>query len=152
MRTTESVVVAAGPADVFPFVATLDEYPRWMRLVHVVEPVVSVASNEPPAWSVEIRARVGPFARSKRLRMARTLHEPDHVVEFERAEVDGREHARWALRVELAPTTDAKTLITMHLAYDGGLWTGGLLQRVLDDEIRRGREGLARAVSAEPMH
>ena len=147
MHTTESVLVAARPAEVFPHVATLDEYPRWMRLVHDVE---SVAMGDLPVWSVEIRAHVGPFARSKRLRMARTRHEAERVVEFERAEIDGRDHARWALRVELEPTSDDATLVTMHLAYEGGLWTGGLMQRVLDDEIRRGREGLAEIVSAEP--
>jgi hypothetical protein len=27
----------------------------------------------------------------------------------------------------------------MHLAYDGKLWTGGVLERVLDDEVRRAR-------------
>ncbi len=27
----------------------------------------------------------------------------------------------------------------MHLAYDGTLWTGGVLERVLDDEVRRAR-------------
>jgi hypothetical protein len=34
----------------------------------------------------------------------------------------------------------------MHLAYDGSLWTGGLLENVLEDQIRRGRSGLAALV------
>jgi hypothetical protein len=82
--------------------------------------------------------------------------EPSSAV-FERAERDGRDHARWALRVELAPqvsdgsdVSDA-TVVTMHLAYDGALWTAGLLERVLDQEIRRGRAGLVGLVSGEPM-
>ena len=147
VRTTESVVVDAAPAEVFPFVAALDEYPHWLRLVHEAD---LVESEPAPTWSVEIRARVGPFARSKRLRMARTQFEPDRMVEFERAEIDGRDHARWALRVELEANDEQATLVTMHLAYDGGLWTGGLLERVLDEEIRRGRAGLVDLVSAEP--
>lgn len=147
MDITESVLVDAPPSAVFPLVASLDRYPRWMRLVHEVE---GVGSEGDAAWSVEIRARVGPFARSKRLRMARTLHDPDRAVAFERAEIDGRDHARWALRVDLTPADPGSTLVQMHLAYDGLLWTGGLLQRVLDDEVRRGREGLARLVSDGP--
>ena len=33
-----------------------------------------------PAWRVELRARVGPFARSKQLRMVRTVHEPGRIA------------------------------------------------------------------------
>jgi ribosome-associated toxin RatA of RatAB toxin-antitoxin module len=144
MRTTESVVVPAPPPDLFPILADLDRYPGWLRLVHEATLV------DDCAWSVELRAQVGPFARSKRIRMKRSVHEQDRLVEFERAEVDGRQHARWSLRVELEPTGDHATLVSMHLAYDGALWTGGLLERVLDEEIRKGRAGLAALVSGEP--
>ncbi|MEJ7801105.1 MAG: SRPBCC family protein [Ilumatobacter sp.] len=149
MDITESVLVDASPTDVFPLVASLDRYPLWMRLVHDVQAVESAGD---PAWSVEIRARVGPFARSKRLRMVRTLHDPGRAVAFERAEIDGRDHARWALRVDLTSTGPATTSVQVQLAYDGRLWTGGVLERVLDDEVRRGREGLARLVSDGPTH
>ena len=149
MDITESVLVDASPADVFPHVASLDRYPLWMRLVHDVQAVESAGD---PAWSVEIRARVGPFARSKRLRMVRTLHDPGRAVAFERAETDGRDHARWALRVDLTATGPTSTRVQVQLAYDGRLWTGGVLERVLDDEVRRGREGLARLVSDGPTH
>ena len=148
LRTTESVLVPAPPDEVFPHVAALDRYPRWLRLVH--DAVPTVADGDTPAWTVELRARVGPLARSKRLRMVRKVHEPYRLVEFERAEVDGRQHARWALRVDVEPTDDGSSVVTMHLAYDGALWTGGLLDRVLDDEIRRGRAGLTALVSGEP--
>jgi hypothetical protein len=135
VRTSESVVVPASPSELFPYVSRLEAYPPWLRLVHHVEPV---AEDPMPTWDVELRARVGPFARSKRLRMQRVEVQADRGARFERAEVDGREHAMWALRVELAPSGDA-TVLTMHLAYDGTLWTGGVLERVLDDEIRRAR-------------
>jgi hypothetical protein len=75
---------------------------------------------------------------------------PPAAVAFERAETDGREHASWALRVELAEIAAADgvaTRLTMHLAYEGALWTGGLLERVLDDQIRRGKAGLAELLS-----
>lgn len=147
VHTTESVVVPADAATTFPHVADLDRYPAWMRLVHRAD---RIAGDDTAAWDVEIRARVGPFARSKRLRMERTRLDPDTAVEFQRAETDGRSHARWRLAVELSAADEGATLVTMHLDYDGALWTGGLLDRVLDDEIRRGRSGLAALVSGEP--
>ena len=42
MDITESVLVDASPADVFPHVASLDRYPLWMRLVHEVQAVESI--------------------------------------------------------------------------------------------------------------
>jgi hypothetical protein len=39
----------------------------------------------------------------------------------------------------------------MRLEYLGSLWTGGVLQRILDDEIARGREALLRLVTDVPM-
>lgn len=150
MRTTETATVAAPPADVFPLVADLSAYPAWMPLVHAATPLDADA-DEPPAWEVEIRARIGPFARSKRLRMQRTELVPDRLAVFERAEVDGRDHASWILRVELDVGRHAEdatsTVVTMHLAYDGSLWTGGPLARVFDDQVRRGRDGLVAAVA-----
>jgi hypothetical protein len=135
VQTSESVVVPASPHDLFPHVSRLEAYPPWLRLVHRAE----LVSDEPlPTWDVELRARVGPFARSKRLRMQRVDAQPDRGARFERAEVDGRQHSMWALRVELEPSDDG-TVLTMHLAYDGKLWTGGVLERVLDDEVRRAR-------------
>lgn len=147
MRSTQTVTVEAAPVDVYPFIASLDHYPVWLPLVHASEPAPPAADEEGPAWMVEIRARVGPFARSKRLRMVRTTHVERYCAEFERAELDGREHARWALRAELTDLGDGSTTVTMHLAYDGTLWGGALLERVLDEEIRRGRAGLAALVS-----
>ena len=151
MRSTESVVVVAARAVVFPHVADLGAYPTWLPLVHEARP--GEPGDDPrPVWDVEIRARVGPFARSKRLRMRRTELVVDELAVFERDEHDGRDHARWALRVELTDGSEASTVVTMHLAYDGSLWTGGLLEHVLEDQIRRGRSGLAALVEARPAH
>jgi hypothetical protein len=144
VRTSESVDIAAAPHVVFPYVADLTAYAAWLPLVHEA----SVVDFDALAWEVERRARVGPFARSKRLRMARTEVEPGRLVVFERAETDGRVHARWALRAEL-DQIDGGTRVTMHLAYDGALWTAGILERVLDEEVRRGRAGLAALVASD---
>lgn len=153
MRTTETIELAA-PADVvFAYVAELHAYPAWLPLVHTAELDPPHPGDAGPAWIVELRAKIGPFARSKRLRMVRAEHAPRCAVAFERAETDGREHARWALRVELTELAQvdvadaAATRLTMHLAYDGALWSGGLLERALDDQIHRGKARLAELLS-----
>ena len=79
--------------------------------------------------------------------MVRSETVPDQLVVFERAELDGRVHARWALRAEFDPTP-AGSAATMRLSYSGSLWTGGLLDRVLEDEIRRGSASLIALVTA----
>jgi hypothetical protein len=149
VRTSESVELPASPSDVFAYVARLDTYPDWLRLVHRVELVEDGAQ---PVWDVELRARVGPFARSKRLRMQRVELEPDRLAVFERREVDGRQHAMWSLRAELHPTSETTegSTLTMHLAYDGSLWTGGVLEKVLDEEVRRARDRLVSLLAPTP--
>ena len=86
---------------------------------------------------------------SKRLRMQRTELAPHTRVAFERREIDGRDHAMWSLGVDLEPS-DLGTTLTMHLAYEGTLWTGGVLQKVLDDEVRRARVQLVNLLSPTP--
>jgi hypothetical protein len=128
----------------FGFVDDLGEYPAWMDLLHRVEPAAAGEAT----WQVELRARVGPLARSKRLRMRRTIHDPiAHRVVFERAEADGRRHSPWVLRAEVLEHGDSSTL-HMHLHYGGALWTGGVLERVLGDQITNGRERLTTLVSS----
>lgn len=131
-----------GADELFAYVDDLAQYPRWMDLLHRVEP----SGTGEPAWHVELRARVGPFARSKRLRMHRTVHDAaDHRVVFERAESDGRTHSPWVLRAEVLENDGVSTL-HMHLHYGGALWTAGVLERVLADQITDGRERLTELV------
>lgn len=148
MHTSATLFVAgATAAELFDHVATLDRYPPWMRLIHRVEPIEPDAGR--PAWRVELRARVGPFARSKSLRMVRTVYEADHVARFERIQDDHRDHAEWILMATVDGVDGGATLVT-DLTYTGKLWGSGVLQRILDDEIGRGKEALRRLVSAEP--
>lgn len=146
METTESIVVTAEPGAVFAHVERLDAYPAWLPLVHSAQQVEAAAGDPGPAWTVELRAKVGPFARSKRLRMVRVEHVADRRVVFARRELDGRDHAVWELAADLG-TTHPGTELTMHLRYGGSLWTGGVLERVLDDQVRQGREGLQRLLA-----
>lgn len=148
MQTSVDLFIeGASPADVFTHVDVLDRYPPWMRLVHRVDPLPPDDEGR-PAWWVELRARVGPFARSKQLRMVRTAIEPDRFVRFERIQPDDRDHANWILAVTLEARAGGTNLAT-QLEYTGSLWTGGVLARVLDDEIRRGRESLHRVVTVD---
>ena len=145
--TVELFIPDATTDDLFEQVASLDRYPAWMRLVHRVEPLEP--DDGRPAWRVQLRARVGPFARSKQLRMVRTALEPGRRVRFERIQDDERDHAEWVLTATVAPG-DGGASVTTELTYTGGLWGSGVLQRILDDEIRRGKDALARLVSVEP--
>lgn len=149
---TASMDAPCSPDRLFAEVESLDEYPAWMPLAHRVEPVAgdAVDGGRGPAWSVELRAQVGPLARSKRLRMVRSEHDPvTRRVVFERSELDGRRHSPWVLRAEVTATTGGARL-EMRLHYGGGLWTGGLLERVLTDQISAGRERLCERVAAAP--
>ncbi len=143
----ELILEDVTPADVFPHLADLERYPRWMRLVHRVDAVEPDEGR--PAWWVELRARVGLFTRSKQLRMVRTVYEPDHRVRYERVQPDERDHAAWVMTAS-TDAVDRGTRVFIELEYGGSLWTGGLLERVLEEEVRRGRESLRQLVSGEP--
>lgn len=152
MNLEVELPLSAPPPLVWPHVERLERYPSWMRLVHRAEvcdplpPTEGDGSPALPAWEVELRARIGPFARSKRLRMVRTVHDPQRHVRFERAELDGRDHADWTLSTTLAATPSG-SVVTAELRYGGELWTGGILERVLQDEIRRAKAALAELVT-----
>ncbi len=157
MEISRSLRAGCSAERLFSWVEDLVLYPQWMPMVHTVEAADPDTDDpERPAWNVELQAQVGPFARSKRLRMNRTVHRPPHEVVFGRAEIDGRSHSPWVLRAVISPADDASPLdpistdLTMELHYGGGLWTGAALQRVLDDEVRRGTDGLLAVVSREP--
>jgi hypothetical protein len=140
----ERCTVLAAPIQVvFEFVERLDRYPEWMELVHDVE---AVEDPEHLAWEVELRAQVGPLARSKRLRMVRTVHVVPTTAVFERAEIDGRDHSPWVLRSSLN-VVEGGTELRMTLVYGGSLWTGAVLQRVLDDHVERGAAALSALVA-----
>jgi Polyketide cyclase / dehydrase and lipid transport len=137
----------ASAETLFEHIATLDRYPPWMRLVHRVTPMAP--DEQGPAWWVELRARIGPFTRSKQLRMVRTKFVDNERVRFERVEHDERDHAEWILVGEVAEADDGADL-TMHLEYTGELWSMNVLGRILDDEVRRSTAALAELLSELP--
>ena len=106
------------------------------------------AAGDDAAWSVDLRGQVGPFRRSKRLRMVRTRCDRPNEVRFERREHDGKRHSEWILSAELAAAGDdgAVPELRMRLHYGGNLWVP-LLDRLLSDEIERSRPRLVRFVN-----
>src|SRR5215211_7486467 len=115
MDVSVTVEAPHPPAAVFAWVEDLSRYPRWLDIVRRAEP-------EPAgdAWAVDLRARVGPLSRSKRLRMIRTQHEAGRRVRFERTELDGRHHSAWTLDAGVEPQGDGTALV-MTLHYGGTL-------------------------------
>ena len=143
MDTTASLEAPCAADQLFELVDDLSTFPQWNGLVHsaVAEP------GDDPAWDIELRARLGPLARSKRLRMVRTARDPQAFsVRFERDQADGRNHSPWVLAATIVERAGLSTL-TMHLHYGGSLWTGGALERVLADQITSGRERLLELVA-----
>lgn len=148
MQIVRELIAPVSSSQLFEHVGDLDAYPAWMPLIHEVERLPTDEGDD-PVWSVELRAQVGPFARSKRLRMRRTEFRPDELAVFERNESDARHHSSWVLRAELEPIDSParQTTLTMTLTYGGSLWAGPVLERVLDDQVRRGSDALLELVA-----
>ncbi|HBZ61475.1 MAG TPA: hypothetical protein DEO42_01520, partial [Acidimicrobium sp.] len=66
----------------------------------------------------------------------------------ERHEQDSRRHSDWVLRATVSPTATGAKLET-NLHYSGSLFTGGMLERALSDQIATGREKLIQQLSAK---
>ena len=137
---TATLDAPCAPEVLFAWVADLDRYPAWLEIVPRATP------DGEGVWQVDLRGRLGPLARSKRLRMERVALDAPRHVRFERAERDGRSHAAWALEADVAATADGSRL-TMHLHYGGGLF-GPVIERLLADEIERSRQRLVTLLAA----
>jgi hypothetical protein len=143
---TESFEAPCGADVLFAVVDDLAAYSSWLSIVPTAEPAEPVEGDDGPVWTVELRGRIGPLARSKRLRMVRTLHQPPARARFERREVDGRDHSPWILDAVVSGTEGGSKL-QMHLHY-GGSFGGAVLERLLRDEIEQSRRRLLEAVLA----
>jgi hypothetical protein len=144
-----TATIDSSPNDVFEIVADLSTYPNWLGLVSEV-----AATEDESAWMVTLRARIGPLARSKRLRMVRSVHRVDEAtgggeVRFERLETDGRDHSEWVLASVVEPAADgaAGSTVTMELTYGGSLWSG-LLDGPLEAAAEEATEQLRRYAAA----
>lgn len=130
----------------YEWVADLTRYPKWLDIVPRAVPAAD-GNDDEPAWTIDLRGRLGPFARSKRLRMVRTRDDAPERVVFERRERDGRSHSPWLLEATVSGGDNSSSRLTMHLHYGGGLW-GPLVERLLTDEIERSRPRLLALLDA----
>lgn len=116
----------------------IGNYDRWLDFVERVEPCDG-------GWIFTLRARIGPFARRKRLRVEETANATADHVRLERSEQDGRDHAPWIFDAVLADMSAAATTsltdVTIALSYGGKLWTS-LLANVLDDQLQTATDEL----------
>ena len=128
--------LTAAPADAFAALEDLGTYPHWLG-------IVGRATTAPPhaedpgdaAWSIDLVGKVGPFTRTKTVRMVRTAHDPAAgTVRFERHEHDGRTHNVWVLTGEATETT-GRTRVHVHLHYGGGRSLPGA-DLLLRNEVR----------------
>lgn len=142
-------LAADVPVDaLFDVLEDLGTYPSWLDIVSRAE-VVDARDDEDAAWSVDLRGQVGPFRRSKRLRMVRTECERPRLVRFERRELDDRSHSDWVMTAELGTGASDVPELSMSLHYGGNLWVP-MLDRLLSDEIERSRPRLVRFVTELP--
>ncbi|MGI9120251.1 MAG: SRPBCC family protein [Acidimicrobiales bacterium] len=151
MDVDVSLEARCSAEELFVWVDDLGRYPQWLDLVPRAEAASAVDGDPGPAWAVDLQARLGPLARSKRLRMVRTVHEPPAapqdgahppaVARFERREHDAREHSAWSLEARVDALGDRSSRLTMHLHYGGGLF-GPVVEGLLREEVRCSRPRL----------
>ena len=134
------VAVDRDPDAVLAALADLTTYPEWNDLVIAAEPAPAAAGDPGPAFSMTLRGRIGPLARSKQLRMVRPPTPPGRV-RFERRELDGRDHATWAMHASVHDGAGGGSTVELVLRYDGGLWSTPL-EAVLAASIDRATERL----------
>lgn len=147
---TASLTADVDPEVLYRTISDLGGYPDWLDIVPRAVPVEADPGDPGPAWSVDLRGRIGPLSRSKRLRMVRTRDEPPHVAVFERRELDGRSHSDWVLRARVGEARpEGATTLVMELHYGGAMWMP-MLDRVLADEIERSRPRLLGVLGVRP--
>lgn len=152
MHQTTTASVAAPIERIAEIIGDLGTYPAWLDLVTAATPDDGPSDDDHPSWLVTIRAKVGPFARSKKLRMVRTSTdraEAGTTFRFERCEIDGRNHSAWTLQASVAESVDHRATVTMDLRYDGGLWTAPL-EPILGSIISDAGPGLEAYAKTHP--
>jgi hypothetical protein len=148
---TAEIFVNADPVTVADVVADLSTYPLWNDVVASAEH--NDNDNVTVAWLTTLRARVGPFARSKQLRMVRSEHrvvDQTHTIRFIRSEIDGREHSAWIMKAGITPVGDQRSRVVLGLEYDGGLWNPAL-DLVLGAAIDRATRNLSAFLEARSV-
>jgi len=137
--TVSRTVEFAAPTEVVrPLLRDLSTYPKWVPIVSSVE------QDGERHWIVELRVSIGPFARSKQLRMERSIDNDEHIM-FSRNESDGRKHAHWELRFDVSDV-GTQASVTAVLEYRGTMWTPGPVEDALHSGLDAAVEHLRELV------
>src|SRR5262245_16736749 len=108
MDVTSELEAPCSAEVLYAHLDDLATYPSWLSIVSRAEPD---GAGEPSVWTVDLRGRLGPLARSKRLRMVRTIDDGPRHCRFERRELDGRDHSSWVLDVEIEAVDDDRATL-----------------------------------------
>jgi hypothetical protein len=136
----------APPEAVLVWVSDLATFPQWTKVLYRVE-VEPSPSDSPRAWQVELRGKLGPFARSKRLRMVQVPTSDPGRLQFERRELDGAPHGVWKLDVRVEQQEPSqRTHLSAVFEYEGRLWSGAI-ERLLREEIESSKRRLSDLVA-----
>lgn len=134
----------ASPAAVLAEVSALPGYPAWHGMVKGVEP-------DGDGWLVDLGARLGPFTRTKRVRMVRADQDAEKSgqVRFVRRERDGEDHGGWELECAVEPATGGgPCLLRFRMLYEGSSPLVGLLEPMLRAEVEKSGGRLRRRLAA----
>jgi hypothetical protein len=128
-----------APSAVLAEVADLPGYPAWHGMVKRVEP-------DGDGWLVDLGARLGPFTRTKRVRLVRAADEAEGGrgrVRFVRHESDREEYGGWELQADVDPASGAgPCTLRFRLLYDGSSPLIGMLEPILRAETQRSADRL----------
>jgi len=130
--------IDAAPAAVLAEVADLPGYPSWHGMVKKVEP-------DGEGWLVDLVGKVGPFSRSKQVRLVRADEgdEAPGEVRFVRVERDREDHSRWELVAAVDPPAgEGPCMLRFNLRYDGSSPLAGMLEPLIRAEVHRSADRL----------
>ncbi len=131
----------AAPAAVLAEVGDLPGYPEWHGMVHRVE-------VDGDGWLVDLGGRLGPFKKSKRVRMVRAADEVPGQVRFVRVERDRTDHGGWELEATVEPAAgEGPCTLHFRLSYDGSSPLIGVLEPVLRAETERSGDRLRKRLA-----
>tara|TARA_B100000953_G_C18001674_1_gene415320 strand:+ start:1067 stop:1519 length:453 start_codon:yes stop_codon:yes gene_type:complete len=145
MKQVIEVDLDSSSEKIFNVLNNLEAYENLLGFVDCVEALEPEAGI--PCWLVTLRAKVGPFSRLKKLRMARTEEKRPEVVRFSRREIDDKNHSDWELLIHLEDQGDNRCSVYVEVSYSGRFWSGPL-QSVFNSHVDTAKHLLQQTFSA----
>ena len=146
MKQVIEVDLDSSSDKIFNVLNNLEAYENLLGFVDCVEALES--EEGVPCWLVTLRAKIGPFARLKKLRMARTEEKRPEVVRFSRRETDGKNHSDWELCILLKEQGGDRCLVIIEVSYSGRFWSAPL-QSVFNSHVDTAKDLLQQTFSGD---